>query len=98
MKQVSNLAIYYKKDQNEDTEQAIVRVNKLIQSLETHHTVKGVFVDLFNESTELMDLLNSQLSEIDIIYINKPIDNEFDNELIYQLSRNEQFEIILIEI
>ena len=40
-----------------------------------------------------MELLNSPLSEIDYIFTNKPIVNEFDKELIIQLSRTEKFEI-----
>jgi DUF1009 family protein len=95
---VSNVVIYYNCGQGESIEKAVSRVNELIQYLETHHVIKGVFLDNFNDSNELMDLLNSPLTEIDIIYIDKPIDNEFDNELINQLSRTEQFEIILLEI
>jgi hypothetical protein len=93
VKQVANVVIYYNKDYDESTEQAVLRVNELIQQIETLHVVKGVYIELLNQSSELMDLLNSPLSEIDIFYINKPIDNEFDNDLINQLSRAEQFEI-----
>ncbi|MBL5833150.1 hypothetical protein [Niallia sp. RD1] len=93
MKQVANVFIYYNSDQSESTEQAVHRVNELIHNLEIHHVILGVFLDFFNQSTELMELLNSPLSEIDYIFTNKPIVNEFDKELIIQLSRTEKFEI-----
>ena len=96
MKQVANVAIYYQQLKEEDLAQAVDNVIRLIQQLETLHVIKGVFLDNFNESTELMDLLNSPLSEIDIIYINKPIINEFDNALISQLSRTEKFQIMVL--
>ncbi|MED3653984.1 hypothetical protein P4489_06530 [Heyndrickxia sporothermodurans] len=90
---MANVAIYYQKNKEESTEQAVLHVNELIQQLETHHVIKGVFLDTFNQSIELMELLNSPLSELDYIYLNKPLENEFDNELINQLTRTEQFEI-----
>jgi len=93
VKQVANVAIYYQKNKEESTEQAVLHVNELIQQLETHHVIKGIFLDTFNQSIELMELLNSPLSELDYIYLNKPLENEFDNELINQLTRTEKFEI-----
>ncbi|MGM0974786.1 MAG: hypothetical protein ACQEW2_17805 [Bacillota bacterium] len=90
---MANIAIYYQKNKNENTEQSVLRVNNLINQLENHHTVRGVFLDNYNSSTELMEFLNSPLSELDYIYINKPFDNEFDKELIIQLSRAEKFKI-----
>ncbi|TFB21463.1 hypothetical protein E3U55_09130 [Filobacillus milosensis] len=90
---MANIAIYYQKNSNESTEQAVLRVNELIKQLETLHIIKGVFLDNFGQSTELMDLLNSPLSVIDYMYINKPLENEFDNELIDQLKRTEQFQV-----
>lgn len=91
--QVANIAIYYQKNENESSEQVIILVKKLIQLLEVHHTIKGVFIDRNNESIELMDLINSRLTEIDYIYMNKPINNDFDKELINQLLLTEKFKI-----
>lgn len=93
MIQVANVAIYYQKDENESSEHAILDIKRLIQLLETHHSIKGVFIDRNKESIQLMDLLSSPLSEIDFVYINNPINNEFDKELLNQLSRNENFKI-----
>ncbi|MGD6813093.1 hypothetical protein [Sutcliffiella horikoshii] len=89
-----NTVIYYQKNKNESTEQAVSCVNKLIKQLEPLHIIKGVFLDSYVQSTELMELLNSPLDLIDYIYFNRPVENEFDKELITQLKRAEQFEII----
>lgn len=94
---MANAVIYYKMDNEESTEQAVLRVNGLIEKLQTNHTVVGVFMDLSDSSTELMDLLNSPLEEIDYLYINKEIDDEFDSTLISELSRREHFEVRLID-
>jgi hypothetical protein len=93
VKQVANVVIYYKKERDESTEQAVHLVNSLIQQLEIHHAIKGVFMDLPNESTELMELLNSPIYEIDYIYMNKEVEDEFDRQLISQLLNREKFEI-----
>lgn len=87
------IAIYYKKSKNETAEQTVARINHLINFLEVQNEVKGVFIDVHNESAELIELLNSPLSEINYIYINKPIENEFDRELIKQLAESENFKL-----
>ncbi len=69
------------------------RINELIQVLEEQYTIKGVFIDRQDESNALMKLLSSSLSEIECIYINKPLENEFDRELVHQLTRTENFKI-----
>lgn len=90
---MANVVIYYRKDESETPEHAVSRVNELIEKLETHHTIFGVFIDRYNESNELMELLDSPLEEIDYIYMNECINNEFDKELISQLSSTLHFEI-----
>lgn len=94
---MGNAVIYYKMDFYEGTEQAVSRVSEWIEELQTHYTVKGVFIDLSDSSTELMELLNSQLSDIDIMYVNKEINDEFDSTLISELSRREHFEVRLLD-
>lgn len=90
---MANIAIYYQKDPQELAEQAIQSVNEVIPKLETIHTVKGVFIDLYNENFELFELLNSRLEDIDIIYMNREIQDDFIKELISQLRRYQQFEL-----
>ncbi|KMY44030.1 hypothetical protein AC622_07005 [Bacillus sp. FJAT-27916] len=90
---MANVAIYYQKYEEQDTEQAVFKVNKLIKRLETLHVIKGVFLDNYNESSELLELLNSSLSDLDYLFLNKPLENEFDSQLFDQLSKTEKFEI-----
>lgn len=90
---MANVVIYYQKDENESSKHAILCIEKLIKQLEYQHTIKGVFVERKNESIQLMDLISSPLSIIDYIYINKPIKNEFDRELMKQLLRTENFKL-----
>lgn len=97
VKQVGNVVVYCKQKQNESTEATIERVNKLIQQLESYHKIKGVFLDSSEERTELNELLNFNLSSIDYMYIGSKIDDEFDSQLIKELSRTEQFEVIFFD-
>ncbi|WP_026691884.1 hypothetical protein [Peribacillus kribbensis] len=94
---MANAVIYYKLDDNESTKQAVPRVNALIEQLQTPHVIRGVYIDLPGSSNELMELLNSSLTEIDIIYVNKEIEDEFDITLISELSRRDHFEVILLD-
>lgn len=94
---MANAVIYYKLDQNESTEQAVPRVNELIEKLQTLHTVRGVFMDLSDSSNELMELLNLPLSEIDYIYLNKEIEDDFDMTLLSELSRTDHFQVLLFD-
>lgn len=87
------IAIYYHKSEKETSELAVSRINELIQLLEVHHIIKGVFIDRHNEGIELMELLNSPVSELDYIYFNKPLENDFDRELVKQLLKTEHFRI-----
>lgn len=87
------IAIYYKKSENEASEQAIALINELIHFLEVQHEIKGVFIDVHSESTEFIELINAPLSTIDCMYINKPIEDDFDRQLIEQLSKSENFEL-----
>lgn len=89
--------IYYKQKQNKSLEQTVLQINNLIKQLKCHHTILGVFIDTFDESFELIELLNRPLEEIDYMYINKPIEDEFNKELIRQLSKSEQFEVKIFD-
>lgn len=90
---MANVVIYYQKKEYEDTKQAIQDINKLIVKLEIHHVIKGVFVDDYKSRNYLTELFNSSLTIIDHIYIEKPLNDEFDNDLLSQLSHAEQFAI-----
>ncbi|MBY7144573.1 hypothetical protein KFZ56_16250 [Virgibacillus sp. NKC19-3] len=89
-----DVAIYYQLNKNEKQEKAIENINKLIKQLETHHVkIKEIFIDKYKSRDQLEELTNLPLSELDCIYINKIIDDEFDSSLIRELSKSEQFEV-----
>lgn len=90
---MANVAIYYRERKKDSTETAIEYVNKLIEQLEVHHKIKGVFIDAYGGKNELNELLNSQLSHIDYIFIEESFDDEFDNKLLEELSKTEKFKI-----
>lgn len=92
-KQVANIVIYYCLYNGESVTKSVESVNTLINQLETQHTIKGVYIDNFNESNQLHELLNSPLGEVDYFYLNKPLLDEFDSQLINQLSKAEHFKV-----
>ncbi|MDG0032694.1 hypothetical protein MMB68_24405 [Priestia sp. Y58] len=90
---MANVAIYYQQKEHEALEEAIKYVNMFIERIQSLHTIKGVFMDNCGERSRLTDLIDAPLSEIDCIYMEKPFNDEFDSQLINQLSRSEKFEL-----
>lgn len=90
---MGNLVIYYQKKECENTDHAVQYVNELIDKLEKHHSVKGVFLDEYDSKSELIELFNSSLSLIDYVYIEESFNDNFDNDLINQLAKAENFKI-----
>jgi hypothetical protein len=90
---VPNVVIYYQQGENECSEKAIKYINSLIEKLEPLHKIKGVFIDRFGERSEFVELINSPLSQFDYIFINNPIEDEFDNRLLNELARTENFKL-----
>lgn len=93
---MANAVIYYKMSSNESIKQAVINVEILLDELKKDQNVVGVFVDQFNSSVELMDLLNSPLTELDCLYLNQKIDDEFDSILISELSKRDSFKVRLL--
>lgn len=91
---MANIAIYYKLSQVEEAEQAISCIEKMISKIETRYNIVGVFIDSFNESVKLMELLDTNLSNTDFILMNKYLNNEFDQTVLDQLSKSEKFKIL----
>ncbi|HDR7276606.1 TPA: hypothetical protein QCX06_004188 [Bacillus paranthracis] len=90
---MENVVIYYQQKQNEPTEQAIHYINTLIKRLENHFFIKGVYIDQFENRNEFIDLLQSPLSEINYIYLEQEITDEFDKQMLNELSKTENFKI-----
>ncbi|QBZ23979.1 hypothetical protein [Bacillus cereus] len=90
---MSKTVLYYRQQKNESVENSIENVKKLIKNLETTHKILGVFLDSYNDQNQLNEMLNFPLQEIDLLYTNHCFDDEFDNQLINQLSKAEQFSV-----
>ncbi|MDG4655553.1 hypothetical protein P6P90_04785 [Ectobacillus antri] len=90
---MENVVIYYQQKQNESTEKAIHYINTLIKKLENRFVIKGVYIDRFENRNEFVDLLQSPLSEIDYIYLEQEITDEFDKQMLNELSKAENFKI-----
>lgn len=86
-----NIVIYYHQQEDETVDNSIERINKIILYLETSHSIKGVFLDSYNDRNQLNELLNSPLKEIDILFTNLLFNDDFDSQLINQLSALENF-------
>jgi hypothetical protein len=90
-------AIYYRQQEYESIEKSVEIVKKVINKIEKTQNIVGVFMDSFNDRAELFELFNSPMSELDILYIIHSLEDEFDSELIMQLSKTEQFAVKYIE-
>jgi len=90
---MANVAIYYQRKEDESIDEAIKCVNMFIEKIQPLHIIKGVFMDNCGERSQLTDLIDAPLSEIDYIYMETPFNDEFDRQLISQLSRSDKFEL-----
>jgi hypothetical protein len=90
---VENVVIYYRLKKNEKIETVVEQINILIHQLEKHHLIKGVFIDEYEDRTEFNEMVSYPLSEIDYIVMGNLIEDEFDNLLINELSKSENFNI-----
>lgn len=94
MEQVANIVIYYQEKEHESTESAIKYINKVIEQVEEQYVIKGVFIDRFNRKDELTELIHSRLNELDFLLLEKPLEDDFDKQLFYQLAKTEKFKFI----
>ncbi|MCY8491013.1 hypothetical protein [Bacillus atrophaeus] len=91
------IVIYYRRKKEESVEKSVENINKLINNFGTSHTIKGVFLDDHNDRNQFNELLNFPLKDIDILYTNHYFDDEFDYQLIKQISKAEQFNVKYID-
>jgi len=84
--------IYYRQKKNENEDSSIRNLKKIVKHLESiTYKIYGVYIDIHEDQHQLNELLNSPLKEIDILYTNHSFDDDFDNQLIKQLSKAEGF-------
>lgn len=89
---MTNVAIYYKMSSIQQSQKVIKEIKEKILDIDA--VIVGVYVDNFDEDTNFNQMIAYNLSNIDYLYINKPLSDDFDRQLIKELSRANHFEII----
>ncbi|MBB5323455.1 DUF1009 family protein [Anoxybacillus tepidamans] len=90
---MATIAIYYQMKENQKIEEVIAFINDFIRQLETDHVIKGVFIDQHAERSEFYELLHSASSKMDIIVLEKPLEDEFDEKLLLEVAKIENIQI-----
>lgn len=89
---MSNVAIYYSMNWQEKKEEAIEKIELLIHKITDE--VKGVYIDAPG-SSENFNLLTSQdLNKLQILYINREPENDFDAQMINELAKATEFKVV----
>ncbi|MCZ0754538.1 hypothetical protein [Anoxybacillus sp. J5B_2022] len=90
---MATIAIYYQMKVNQKIEEVIAFINDFIRQLETDNVIKGVFIDQYAERSEFYELLHSSSNKIDIIFLEKPLEDEFDEKLLLEIAKIENIQI-----
>lgn len=92
---MSNVAIYYKMTDSQHSDDVILEIKEVIRNID--RTVIGVHIDTYNQSDKFSNLVNQDLSSLDTLYLNKELEDDFDNQLISEIARSLQFKIIYFD-
>lgn len=79
--------------EKQQTEEAIEFINRFILQLQTEHVIKGVFIDRYAERNEFYELLHSVSSKINILFLEKPVEDEFDKKLLLAVIQTENIQV-----
>jgi len=79
-------------NKKQGSEEVIEEIKNAISTI--NKNVTGVYIDSYNHIEEFSNLINQDLSEIEILYLNRNLEDEFDMKLINELARTSQFNII----
>ncbi|WP_066325911.1 hypothetical protein [Anoxybacteroides amylolyticum] len=90
---MTTIAIYYQMKENQQIEEAIEIINVFIRQLKTEHVIKGVFIDQYGERNEFYELLHSASSKINILFLEKPLEDEFDKKLLLAVAKTENVQV-----
>ncbi|WP_088034863.1 hypothetical protein [Evansella clarkii] len=90
---MGNIVIYYRLSKNESTLDAVSNVNSVTEKLNLHYTIKGVFMDDHHSNEQLTELFDKKLISIKYLFINKPIEDEFDYKMLQELAKAESFDV-----
>lgn len=89
---MTNVAIYYKMASLQDSKEVIKEIQKKISTIDG--IIIGVYIDSYNENENFNLVVNEKLSSIDILYINKFLEDDFEQQLINQLARANGFKVV----
>ncbi|RFU65119.1 hypothetical protein [Peribacillus glennii] len=90
------IVIYYQQKECEMLDHAISFVNKIIGSLQKTHEILGVFFDHYGEREEFYNFINSNPKQVDVIFLTKSLEDEFDQRLLEEFARAEKIQIKFI--
>ncbi|PEZ76352.1 hypothetical protein [Bacillus sp. AFS017274] len=83
---MKNTVIYYQQKENEANEESITYIEGLIKQLEKHYIIKGVFIDCYNDRSELYNFINTSPKNTVLIFNSTPLDT-FDQRLLDEVAR-----------
>lgn len=92
---MAKVSIYYKMTDKQGSLEVIDEIENLISTL--NKRVTGVYIDAYNNTEKFSELISKDLSEIDAIFLNKPLQDEFNRKLIEELSRTSNFNIVYFD-
>lgn len=92
---MANIAIYYKMNEEDKTTEVVEEINQFIELID--YEISGVYIDDVNSIDELMKLTHQDLTRINILFVNRILENDFDTKLLLELAKNFNFELKYFE-
>lgn len=89
---MANVAIYYSMSQQETSEDIVEKIETLIEQIDDK--ILGVYIDPFGSSENFNKLISEDINKLNTIYLNKKLDDEFNGQMIYELSKISNFQIL----
>lgn len=75
----------------ENSGKAVENIEEIIKKL--NGNLKGVYIDSYNSSDNFSALTSEDLNSLDVLYMNQEPKNDFDAQLIKELSKAADFKI-----
>jgi hypothetical protein len=90
---LENSIIYFRQKESESLEDFMKKSDIFISNIKHLYTIKAVFADSHNDRSQLYSFINSPPKSIDVLIIDHYITDEFDQRLLDEISRMENFRI-----
>ncbi|PBB06916.1 hypothetical protein [Salimicrobium humidisoli] len=88
--------IYYRSPKDQSNEQVIKYIEDSLPSLEKNFSIQGIYIDDSDSREEFENLIQLDLSFLDILILNRHLSDEFDEILLKEISRRESFKIVYL--